>query len=816
MSKFLKALEQAEHEQALRQAVRKQAGDAIVVQEPAPATPAKELPLRTRCPKFRSDLPISEQPTAAGTFFIIKDPATGHFFRFKEVEHFICQQLDGVTPLDVIQQRAQKRFSAPLPPETLKQFVKSLRQLGLLETGEPDTGHLSDRRGRVRGSLFYLRFKIFDPDRLFNRLAGGTCFFFTPSFLWLSAAVILFALGVTIVNWDEIGRDLFRLYRLDALLWAWLAMLMVATVHEFAHGLTCKRFGGEVHEIGFLLIYLFLPAFYCNVSDAWLFPEKSKRLWVAFAGPYFELFLWALAVLIWRLTDQETGLNYLALVVMATSGIRTLFNFTPLIKLDGYYLLSDYLEIPNLRRKSFSYIGAGIKRLWGSAPEETNAITPRERRIYLIYGLLALVYTTWLLTFIGEKYGRVLIENYGGWGLIIFAILLMARIQSRLRRLFSRRSARPKPARVHWKIGPVLRLVRNVTVLAVILAAVFLGRMELRIPGEFRVLPIHNADVRAEVDGIIETIHVDEGDLVHEGDLIVELVERDSRADLRKTEAEIDEKRAKLRMLKAGKTPEEIDVARAAAGKAQEELKRVMYLLSINKAAFERQLVSQREYQEAQAKVAVQEKDVEEAQGKLKVVLAGSRKEEIEATEAEIARLETQRRYLEGQIRLLRVPSPITGVVTTPSRQLKAMIGQLAKKGELIAKVHDLKTITVEIVIPEKEIGDVRLGQAVALKARAYPQDIFHGKVTSIATTARGNFDKSGSDNGVTPVAATAADEGSAGRAVLVTTEIDNSSLLLKPEMTGKAKIYCGERPIVDLMTRRLARYVRVEFWAWW
>src|SRR5438477_308361 len=145
------------------------------------------------------------------------------------------------------------------------------------------------------------------------------------------------ALGVTVVDWNEIARDFHRLHRLTTLPVVLLSLLVIGTCHEFAHGVTCKRFGGEVHEVGFMLIY-FCPAFYCNVSDAWLFPERSKRLWVTFAGPYFESVIWALATLTWRVTEPDTGLNFAALVLMTTSGIRTLFNFTPLIKLDGYYL----------------------------------------------------------------------------------------------------------------------------------------------------------------------------------------------------------------------------------------------------------------------------------------------------------------------------------------------------------------------------------------------------------------------------------------------------------------------------------------------
>src|SRR5207253_4021415 len=120
-----------------------------------------------------------------------------------------------------------------------------------------------------------------------------------------------------------------------------------------------------------------------------LFPEKSRRLWVTFAGAYFEIFLWALATIIWRLVEPGNWVSFLALVIMATSGIKSLFNLNPLIKLDGYYLLSDYLEVPNLRKRSFSYISAGIKRLCGSAIQGRKETSQRERRIYLTYGLLA-------------------------------------------------------------------------------------------------------------------------------------------------------------------------------------------------------------------------------------------------------------------------------------------------------------------------------------------------------------------------------------------------------------------------------------------
>src|SRR5438309_3704280 len=400
--------------------------------------------------KLRDDLIVSQQQTTESeeASFVVKDPETGNFYRFREVEHFVLQQLDGSTPVDDIRQRAEERFGAPLPSDTLDQFIKTLRRLGLLETKDAQ-GHMSRQRGRIRGSLLYLRFKAFDPDHLFNRLVGKVRFCFTPQFLVCSAALILLAFGITVSNWDEISRDFGRLLRPEALLFVLLTTFVITALHEFAHGLTCKHFGGEIHEMGFLLIY-FQPAFYCNVSEAWLFPKKSHRLWVTVAGPYFEIFLWALATLAWRVTDPEVWLNSAALVVVATSAIKTVLNLNPFMKLDGYYLLSDYLEVPNLRERAFQYLRERIKGPSGLPPETTREVTPRERRIYFSYGLAASVLSVASLGAIILLIGGFLIGNYRGAGFALFVPALLWIVRERLKKFLPLRHAskktRPTPA----------------------------------------------------------------------------------------------------------------------------------------------------------------------------------------------------------------------------------------------------------------------------------------------------------------------------------------------------------------------------------
>lgn len=765
-------------------------------------------------PRLRSDLDRRQLPTADGITLVIKDPANGEFYRLRAAEGFIAEQLDGETPLETIQSRAEEKFGTPLAPDALAGFIKTLDRHGLLETERSAGARRRERRGRLAGNLLYLRFRLFDPDRLLERLIGHVRCCFTPHFVYLSAGAILAAAVITAFSWADILSDGARLYDLSTLPLLVATIFLTISAHEFAHGLTCKHFGGEVREMGFMLLY-FQPAFYCNVSDAWLFPEKSKRLWVGFAGPYFELFLWALATLAWRVTDTDTWINRASLVVMATSGIKTFFNFNPLIKLDGYYLLSDWLDIPNLRRKSFAYVGDFLRRIGGSA-EPLPALSRREKRIFLGYGVTAWLFSVSLLGYIGLMLGEYLIVEQQRVAFLALSGLIGFRFRDRFRRLFGRKSEDSSSShRSKRTLASVKRPFLKLGAAGAVLLLLFGVRMELRVAGPINVLPHHNADVRTEVEGVIEEIYVDEGQLVARGEPIARLSDREYRAELRKTEAEMQQVTAKLDQLIAGPTREEIQVARAAVAKAKDRLTFAQAKLARSEALIQPQLVSRNDLDTARELKATAENELAEALSKLEVLLQGTRPEAIEAAKAEAARLQAQRNFLESQLERVIVLSPETGVVTTPSRQLMSMLRQAVPKGGLIAKVHDLKTVTVEATLSEKEIADVRVGQTAAIKTRAYPDRIFYGKVTAIAPTAQGSAVSASSGTSGSG-AGSPADADKTATTIRVTTEIDNSAGLLKPGMTGMAKIYCGERRIVDLVLRRLSRTFRVEFWSWW
>jgi multidrug resistance efflux pump len=955
-------------------------------------------------PRLRRDLTYRHEQTAEGTSVIIKHPASRRFFRLEEAEYFIARQLDGETPIEAIRQRTQAEFDAELPLEDLYAFIQTLKKNGLLETADTLRKDASRKPKRFRGTPLYCRIQVCDPCELLKRLARCTSFFFTRAFVVFSAVTILLAVGMTAANWREFREDLPRLYHSSAVPAIILILFVVIVVHEFGHGLTCTHFGGEVHEMGFAMIFL-QPAFYCNVSDAWLFPEKSKRLWVGFAGPYFELFLWALAVFTWRITEPETWINFVALSVMATSGVKTLVNFNPIIKLDGYYLLSDYLELPNLRRRSFRQVGSFLERLFGFGPEdeEKEKLSPRERRIFWFYGTIALAGSFSLLGYIIVGAGSTLLAGRTPTAVLLTLMLLFMKFRRRFRRMFGNpngaagsfddmdfdthdedneedeptlgedagyydaadksgplhspmalsdghksdtviamdtdkrpvpesegnsdsassktsfdslldamygrriRALRSKsaergdwprekenletPQRVATTAAPPVpangrrtdtppapkeskslpavpavaetprehqhihsegkersepeqdskpkhhaepekkhhakpekrksrrwqRMARRVVWLALAGAgavALFYVRWEAQATGPLNILPVRNADVRTEIDGLVDEVLVKEGAIVHGGDLVARLSVRENKATLEQTDGQIQQLKAQLRLQVAGPTPDEIEVAKTAVVKARDSLNFARVKLDATKELFKNNLVARLELDTAEDLYATTKDDLVDAEGKLKVLLNGTRPEQIDQTKAQISSLQAQQRFLQGQIHRAEVRSPVDGIVATPELELKELVGQVVQKGALIAKVFELQKITVQIAVPENEIPDVQVGQKVVLKVRAYPDETFTGAVTSIATNAFAPT--SSGENGLPLPTPTTSSGSSAPRTILVTTEINNHSLLLKPGMTGHAKISCGRRRLIDLIKRRLARTVKVQFWSWW
>jgi len=339
-----------------------------------------------RFPKLRSDLIISTADIDGQTVYNIKDPITARFFRLRQPEYWLAKQLDGASSLESIASGFQAKFQLNIQKEDVATFVEQLDKLFFLETNRSEqeisrASYQSHKEESLFCRLLFIKLKAFDPTELLNVLVKlyrpfHSLFWFVLATLVIIAGVVLFA-----ANQSQFSFSLNEIFNFGSIIAIVISLFIIVTLHEFSHAIICRYFGGEVREIGFLLMY-FQPCFYSNLSDAWLFEKKSHRLAVTAAGPYFQMILFAFAVGVWRVTMIGSFVNDIAYLIILVTFITFLFNFNPLIKLDGYYLLSDWLDIPNLRSKAFAYIGNFFKRKFLGWPIEKLETAARERKIF--------------------------------------------------------------------------------------------------------------------------------------------------------------------------------------------------------------------------------------------------------------------------------------------------------------------------------------------------------------------------------------------------------------------------------------------------
>jgi putative peptide zinc metalloprotease protein len=361
---------------------------------------ARKLPVHVR-----TDLSSKRQKYLGRSYWVVKDPIGLKYYRFQDEEYYILSLLDGSKSLDEI----KDLFEAEFPPqkitlEELQSFLGMLHKSGLIVASVTGQGYeLKKRRDERKrqelvGSMtnvLCIRFKGFDPERILNWLYPKVRFLFHPLFVSACICTMFLALSLVLINFDEFRtklpafRDFFTL-RNAFLLGGCLAVTKV--IHEFGHGLTCKHFGGECHEMGIMILVL-TPCLYCNVSDSWMLPSKYRRAMIGAAGIYIEVTLASLCTIVWWNT-QEGMLHYLCLNIMFLSSVSTImFNANPLLRYDGYYITADLLEIPNLRQKA-SQICTRKLGFWclGLEPPEDPFLPQRNQALFAIYSIAAVMY----------------------------------------------------------------------------------------------------------------------------------------------------------------------------------------------------------------------------------------------------------------------------------------------------------------------------------------------------------------------------------------------------------------------------------------
>ena len=481
---------------------------------------------------LRSDLQTSDQTQRGRRYTVIKSPLTLTYFRLPTEHYEAARAFDGKCTLrEVVTSLAQHSYWKSLSQEEaiseLSQLANQLAGGGLLHLPGVSATARSRRiqaqaKGRkleqIVGKVLYFRKALIDPDKLLTRLL--------PSFNWAYTRAagwgMLFLLAITawmlLENSEELTSQAVNFFTLSNLFLSWVLFMGVKIVHEFGHGLTCKRYGGEVHEMGFLFILL-TPYLYCDVSDSWMVASRARRVAVTAAGMVAELFLACIAAWLWHLLQPGLGrqLCFNTMIIFSVSTI--LFNANPLMKFDGYYIVTDLLEIPNLRQKGNSVVSGFFSRLLGFPPSREACSEHEKSALFGLYAIAAYLYGWWITFHIAavvfdklEPYGLgFLSRSYVGLFLFVSVALPLWRLIQGLRKA---------PPSMHHLRSPQIKW-------SVAVAALLILLLLIPIPQHVRSMAVVEFDTREQItpgeSGWLKHWFVHEGQRVHTGEKLAEL-----------------------------------------------------------------------------------------------------------------------------------------------------------------------------------------------------------------------------------------------------------------------------------------------------
>ena len=367
----------------------------------------------------RSDLVVKRIEYKGISSYVIKDPVGLKYHRLQQEQYRTLELLDGQRSLDEIKSELQRHFPAlhfKLPD--VQHLITDLHKKGLVYSNRSGQGiemlkqELETKRKKrwaAIKNILYLRLPGWDPEKTLNAIYPFFRWMFQPWAVFLAMAFVVASWILIAVNFDAFYSKLPEFHQFFSwpnLAYMYLTLSVAKIIHEFGHGVSCKHFGGECHEMGVMLL-VFSPCLYCDVSDSWMLRNKWRRIMIAAAGMYIEIIISAIAIFLWWYTKPGL-LNHLCLNVFFVTTVTTvIFNANPLMRFDGYYMMSDFLEIPNLRpkadrmlREKFAWYCLGIESRPDPFMPETGrfwfvvyAVAAALYRWFILFGITLFLYT---------------------------------------------------------------------------------------------------------------------------------------------------------------------------------------------------------------------------------------------------------------------------------------------------------------------------------------------------------------------------------------------------------------------------------------
>ena len=491
------------------------------------------------CLKLREDLRCSIHQYGDGTCYFIEDMMSARSYRFALREWSFISLLNGSMNMrDVLAAANENLQENALQENEASKLCRWLLKMRLVIPVGEDSARLSSsltgegpRRHRGRNSLLFFRIPLFKPDRFFERV--------TPYLKWLLSSrlvVIWFCLMISALfaisrNWNsliDISGDIITQNGWLIIIIAWL---FLKAIHEFAHALAAKKYGCIVKESGVILI-LFTPIAFVDISGIWRIRSKWRRIIISLAGVYVELAIAFIAAVVWSETSPGV-LHHWCRYIVVTAGFATLmFNLNPLVRYDGYYVLSDLLNLPFLYQDGQAYIRYFGNRYILGVPKKIPKRVKGWQGVFIrCYGFASLF---WRISFyIGITIAAGMLFHGLGILLAVFAV-------------------------VTWGIVPAVRLIgfvltsKNLQPLKRIeiglrLACVGLiiyGLLQLPWPFEVHAPGVVRYDsdlvIHADTDGFVEKVAVNENDEVNVGQELVQLENHELMVELKELEIRND------------------------------------------------------------------------------------------------------------------------------------------------------------------------------------------------------------------------------------------------------------------------------------
>jgi putative peptide zinc metalloprotease protein len=731
--------------------------------------------------RVRPDLKARRQRYQGRVYWVVKDPLGLQYFRFEEEEFAIMQMLDGQSSLDEIAEQFEKEF----PPQTirveeLQNFIGMLHRSGLVLSDAAGQGtQLKERRDEKRkkeilaalGNILGFRFRGIDPERILNFLYPYVRWFFSTPATIASILFALSALSLVIVEFDAFRARLPSFHTFfSAQNWLALGLTLMVTkiLHEFGHGMSCKHFGGECHEMGVMMLVL-TPCLYCNVSDSWMLPNRWHRAAIGAAGMYVELVLASFATYIWWFS-QPGPLHYFALNVMFVCSVSTvMFNANPLLRYDGYYILSDILEIPNLRQKASTILNRKLGKWCLGLEEPEDPFLPKRRQfLFALYTVASAIYR-WvvllgILVFLNkvfEPYGLKILGQaialgslYGLIGMPAWNVYKFFRVPGR------------------WSKVKRVRMWASLALLALAAAAIFFTPLPSRVWAPFEVQPHNAKSVYVEVPGRLVEVAVRPGDKVKKDQLIARLENYDLEQTVEQLRGQRDAYAAQLKGLQNLRFSSKTAEASAKISGVEERL----------------------------AGVANQLAQKEHDLGRLKI------KSPKDGTVIPPARVEKQS---SGQ------PNELTEWSGTPLDP-ENLGAALTPDGQhnLLCQIGDPNQWDAVLVIDQDDVDLVLEGQPVRLMLDEWTYHTFDSKIDRRATDAMTSAPMRLASVSGGPLAAKPENDGTIrpiSTSYQAIAPLDNSTGLLRNGLTGRARIQTRPRTLAERLYRYFSRTFNFE-----